>query len=44
MGSKLELSYYINKQVAIGPGILLMKEPGTASLWAAMIKATLAFK
>ena len=40
-GSKLEASYYISKNVGIGPGIILMKEPGATSLWAASFKATL---
>ena len=40
-GSKLEASYYISKNIGIGPGIILMKEPGATSLWAASFKATL---
>jgi hypothetical protein len=43
IGSKLELSYFINDKIAIGPGIIFMKESGTNPLWAASLKATIAF-
>lgn len=42
IGSKLELSYFISKKVAIGPGIIFMKESGADLLWSAAFKATLA--
>jgi hypothetical protein len=42
-GSKLELNYRLNGHVTIGPGIILIKESGADPLWAASIKATLAF-
>lgn len=38
LGSKLEASYYISKNIAIGPGIIMMKEPGANPLWAATFK------
>lgn len=42
-GSKFELSYFINDKIAIGPGIIFMKESGTNPLWAAALKTTMAF-
>jgi hypothetical protein len=39
IGSKLEASYYISKNIAIGPGIILMKESGADPIWAASVKA-----
>ena len=41
IGSKLEVSYHISKKIAIGPGIILMKESGADPLWAAAMKAIL---
>lgn len=42
LGSELELSYYISKKLAIGPGIKLMKESGSKPLLATAIKTTIA--
>ena len=41
IGSKLEVSHYISKKIAIGPGIILMKESGADPIWATSLKATL---
>lgn len=38
IGSKLEVSYFINPKIAIGPGIAMMKEPGTNPLWSMSFK------
>ena len=43
IGANLDASYYINKRIAITPGILLMKESGADPLWAASLKATILF-
>jgi hypothetical protein len=43
IGSKLELSFYTSKKITIGPGIIFMKESGADPLWAASLKATVAF-
>jgi hypothetical protein len=43
IGSSLEGSYYINEKIAITPGIIFMKESGANPLWAASLKATMAF-
>ena len=40
IGTKLEASYKISTSIAIGPGILLMKESGADPIWAASLKAT----
>ena len=42
-GSVLEGSYYFNEKIAIAPGIIFMKESGANPLWAASLKATMAF-
>jgi hypothetical protein len=39
IGTKLEASYYISKNIAIGPGIILMKESGANPIWAASLQA-----
>ncbi len=44
LGTKLEASYYISTNIAIGPGITLMKESGADLLLAASLKGTWAFK
>jgi hypothetical protein len=41
-GSKLETSYYISNNIAIGPGIILMKEAGADPLWSAAFKVSVA--
>lgn len=41
IGSRLEASYYINKMLSVGPGILFMKESGADPIWSASFKATL---
>ena len=41
IGSKLDANYYISKNIAIGPGILLMKESGADPIWVASFKASL---
>lgn len=38
IGSKLEANYYITSNIAIGPGIMLMKESGADAIWAASLK------
>lgn len=38
IGAKLEASYSITTSIAIGPGILLMKEPGANALWSMAIR------
>ena len=43
LGSRLEFSYYISKNIAIGPGIILMKESEANPIWVASFKATLNF-
>ena len=43
IGSSLEGSYYIKEKIAITPGIIIMKESGADPLWAASLKATMAF-
>jgi len=43
IGSVLEGSYFIKEKIAISPGIIMMKESGADPLWAASIKATMAF-
>jgi len=42
IGSKLDVNYHLNNTIAIGPGIILMKELGTTSLWAASVRMTIA--
>jgi len=39
-GSKLEATYFINPKLAIGPGLILMKESGADALWSAGLKTT----
>ncbi len=39
MGTKLEASYNVSTSIAIGPGILLIKEPGANALWSLAIRA-----
>ena len=41
IGSKMELSYYVSKSVAIGPGIIFLKESGADPIWSAAFKATI---
>jgi hypothetical protein len=43
IGSKLDVNYYFNNTLSIGPGIIMMKEFGTTSLWSASIRASIAF-
>jgi hypothetical protein len=43
IGSVLEGSYFIKEKIAISPGIIFMKESGADPLWAASLKATMAF-
>ena len=43
IGSILEGSYFIKEKIAITPGIIFMKESGANPLWAASLKATIAF-
>ncbi|MEO7984049.1 MAG: hypothetical protein ABI688_08200 [Bacteroidota bacterium] len=40
-GSQLDINYYINNKVALGPRMILMKEHGAAALWAGALTATL---
>ncbi len=41
-GSKLELGYRLCPRFVIGPGIILIKEPGADPLWSTLLKVTLA--
>jgi len=43
IGSKLDINYHFNNTISIGPGIIMMKEFGTTSLWSASIRTTIAF-
>ncbi len=43
IGCCLEGSYYFNENIAISPGIIMMKESGADPLWSASLKATMAF-
>ena len=43
IGSKLEGSYYVNKNLAVSPAIILMKEHGADAFWAATVKALISF-
>jgi hypothetical protein len=43
IGSKLDASYFINSKIALGPGIVLMKEPGAAALWSLAIRGSIRF-
>jgi len=43
IGAKLQGTWYINEKTGITPGILVMKESGADPLWAASLKATMAF-
>lgn len=41
IGSKLEAAYLFSKKIRIGPGIIMMKEPGTNAIWSAALKTTM---
>jgi len=41
VGSKLETGYNISTSIAIGPGILLMKEPGANALWSLAVRVVI---
>jgi len=43
-GSKVEVSYFISKRIALSPGISLMKKLNTNPLWSATLKVTYPFK
>jgi hypothetical protein len=43
IGAILDASFYIQNRIAVTPGILMMKESGADPLWAASLKATIAF-
>lgn len=43
IGARLESTYFISTSIAIGPGIIFMKESGANPLWSAALKATYVF-
>ena len=43
ISSKLEGSYYFREKIGISPAIIVMKEHHADALWAASLKATMAF-
>ncbi|MDZ4795382.1 MAG: hypothetical protein SGI83_13965 [Bacteroidota bacterium] len=43
IGSKLAASYFVNSKIAVGPGIVIMKEFGSDPLWVVSVKATRRF-
>ena len=41
IGAKLDLAYQVNDKIAVGPGIIMMKEFGANSLWSVSVKASI---
>lgn len=43
MGAKFEGTYFVTHNIAIGPGIMLMKETKTDAIWSAFLKVSRLF-